>query len=92
MITLYLLCYFRSSDGLLLLSAGDSLTDFLAISLVRGNVSLLFENLGGSQRATSAVPYNEKQVHTLQFTFNNSHFSFIIDGNEQPSIVGIPGT
>lgn len=78
----------RALNGLLLLTGGASLDDFLLIFLDNGQVSLFFNNFGGMQNAMTTSTYNDGESHTLQFTHQARVISFVIDGLEQPAITG----
>lgn len=80
----------RDSNGLLVLSLGSFIEDILAIRLVNGRVSLSFQNHGGDQSALTSGSYDDGKIHTLQFSHLNTNISLIVDGREQPSIMGNP--
>lgn len=66
-------------------------SDFILLGLLNGSVYLEFNNIGGlhslSTIASSSQPYNDGELHQLNFTFNCGQFMLLVDSvdNSPPS-------
>ena len=66
-------------------------SSLLILHLNDGRVSLSIQSIITSLEASTMSRYNDSQPHTLQFTLDGEDFSLVVDGTEQPTIMGITG-